>query len=39
VSGRLREVRDDIHALRAKARAEKGWIMDAYLLRKSGGKE
>jgi precorrin-6A synthase len=39
VSGRLPEVRDDIDALRAKARAEKGWIMDAYLLRKSEREE
>jgi len=31
-----RPVVHDIEAIRAKARREKGWIMDAYLLRKSG---
>jgi precorrin-6A synthase len=36
VSGRLSDVVNDIEAIRAKARREKGWIMDAYLLRKSG---
>jgi precorrin-6A synthase len=39
VSGRLSEVRNDIEAIRAKARREKGWIMDTYLLRKSGANE
>jgi precorrin-6A synthase len=39
VSGRLSEVRNDIEAIRAKARREKGWIMDTYLLRKSGASE
>jgi precorrin-6A synthase len=38
VSGRLSEVGNDIEALRAQARGEKGWIMDTYLLRKSGDK-
>jgi precorrin-6A synthase len=38
VSGRLSEVANDIEAIRAQARLEKGWIMDAYLLRKSGEK-
>jgi precorrin-6A synthase len=38
VSGRLSEVASDIEAVRAKARREKGWIMDAYLLRKSEEK-
>jgi precorrin-6A synthase len=36
VSGRLADVVDDIETIRAKARREKGWIMDTYLLRKSG---
>ncbi len=36
VSGRLSEVANDIEAVRAEARRAKGWIMDAYLLRKSG---
>ena len=38
VSGRLSEVVNDIEAIRAEARHQKGWIMDAYLLRKSGEK-
>ena len=38
VSGRLSEVVNDIEAIRAEARREKGWIMDAYLLRKTGEK-
>jgi precorrin-6A synthase len=38
VSGRLSEVVKDIEAIRAEARREKGWIMDAYLLRKSAEK-
>ena len=33
-SGRLADVCADIIETRAKARAEHGWIMDAYLLRK-----
>jgi precorrin-6A synthase len=38
VSGRLADVADEIDAIRASARREKGWIMDAYLLRKSEEK-
>jgi len=34
VSGRLREVMDDIERIRAEARARKGWVMDTYLLKK-----
>ncbi|MEU3186789.1 precorrin-6A synthase (deacetylating) [Streptomyces sp. NPDC006923] len=34
VSGRLSEVADRIVELRSAARARKGWIMDAYLLRR-----
>jgi len=34
VAGRLGEVADEIEALRAEARARKGWIMDTYLLRR-----
>jgi precorrin-6A synthase len=34
VSGKLTEVMDEIERTRAKARQEKGWIMDTYLLRK-----
>jgi len=34
VSGRLRDVMDDIERLRAEARNRKGWIMDTYVLRK-----
>ena len=33
-SGRLRDVTDEIIKMRAKARAEHGWIMDTYLLRR-----
>ncbi len=35
-SGKLAEVRDEIVAVRQEARARHGWIMDIYLLRKSG---
>ena len=38
VSGRLSDVGNDIEAIRAEARRENGWIMDSYLLRKSGEK-
>lgn len=34
VAGRLDEVIDTIHAARAAAKAEAGWIMDIYLLRR-----
>lgn len=34
VSGNLQKVKDDIVALRAARRADKGWIMDTYLLRR-----
>ena len=34
VSGRLRDVIDEIERVRQEARAKKGWIMDTYLLRK-----
>jgi len=37
VSGKLSDVMDDIERIRSKAREEKGWIMDTYLLRKSRG--
>ncbi|MBV1698313.1 MAG: precorrin-6A synthase (deacetylating) [Hyphomicrobiales bacterium] len=35
VSGRLADVAGEIEVKRARARAEKGWIMDTYLLRGS----
>jgi precorrin-6A synthase len=35
VSGTLREVGGEIERLRSEARERKGWIMDAYLLRRS----
>ena len=38
VSGRLSDVANDIETIRAAARREKGWIMDAYLLRKAEEK-
>jgi precorrin-6A synthase len=34
-SGRLAEVKDEIEAVRKRARDRHGWIMDTYLLRKS----
>lgn len=34
-SGRLAEVKDEIEAVRKRARERHGWIMDTYLLRKS----
>ena len=34
IAGRLAEVRDQIERTRAAARAEHGWIMDIYLLRR-----
>lgn len=34
ISGPLNETADKIKTLRAKARAEHGWIMDIYLLRR-----
>lgn len=34
--GPLAQVSDEIRAMRAEARARHGWIMDTYLLRKSG---
>lgn len=34
ISGPVREVADEIRAVRAEARARKGWIMDTYLLRR-----
>jgi precorrin-6A synthase len=35
VSGDLADVTDQIQAIRAEARARKGWIMDTYLLRRT----
>jgi precorrin-6A synthase len=34
ISGKLRDVREEIERVRQEARARKGWIMDTYLLRK-----
>lgn len=39
ISGRLGDVEDRIVAVRAEARAAKGWIMDTYLLRREGAAE
>jgi precorrin-6A synthase len=36
VRGEVREVADQIRAVRAEARSRKGWIMDTYLLRRAG---
>jgi precorrin-6A synthase len=37
VSGNLADVADQIQAVRREARERKGWIMDTYLLRRTGG--
>jgi precorrin-6A synthase len=34
VSGRLKDVADDIERIRAEARRANGWIMDSYIMRK-----
>ena len=36
ISGKLKEVVDDIERVRAEARKANGWIMDTYLMRRSG---
>lgn len=36
ISGKLSEVADEIAAVRAECRVRNGWIMDTYLLRRSG---
>lgn len=36
VSGNLHELMHDIERVRAEAKSRKGWIMDTYLLRRSG---
>ena len=38
VSGHLRERMQDIERIRREAREKKGWIMDTYLLRRTGEK-
>jgi precorrin-6A synthase len=39
VSGKLKDVVDDIERIRAEARQANGWIMDSYLMRKGRGEE
>ncbi|MDI6735168.1 MAG: precorrin-6A synthase (deacetylating) [bacterium] len=39
ISGRLRDVIEDIGRIRKEAKREKGWIMDAYILRRAEGNE
>lgn len=39
VSGNLRECVHDIERIRGEAKAKKGWIMDTYLLRRTGRPE
>lgn len=36
VAGKLSDVKDEIDKIRAEKRAQNGWIMDTYLLRKPG---
>lgn len=38
IAGRLGEVMSDIKTARARARQERGWIMDTYLLRRSNSE-
>jgi precorrin-6A synthase len=37
VSGKLKDVVDDIERIRAEARRANGWIMDSYIMRKGNG--
>ena len=39
ISGKLKDVTDEILRVREKLRREKGWIMDTYLLRRDGAGE
>jgi precorrin-6A synthase len=39
ISGKLKEVVDDIQRVRAQARKANGWIMDTYLMRRSGNAD
>ncbi|MDI6782321.1 MAG: precorrin-6A synthase (deacetylating) [bacterium] len=39
ISGRLKDVIEDIQKLRKEAKKRKGWIMDAYILRRVEGLE
>jgi precorrin-6A synthase len=34
IAGRLKDVADEIHRVRAAARERHGWIMDTYLMRR-----
>jgi precorrin-6A synthase len=38
LSGKLSDVKDEIEAVRRRAREQHGWIMDTYLLRKSDSR-
>jgi precorrin-6A synthase len=38
VSGKLKDVAEQIEQVRSEARRAKGWIMDSYLMRKNGGE-
>ena len=37
IAGHVRDVLDDVRRIRSARRAEKGWIMDTYLLRRRAG--
>ncbi|MGM4920319.1 precorrin-6A synthase (deacetylating) [Tardiphaga sp. 813_E8_N1_3] len=37
ISGKLKDVVDDIERVRTEARLANGWIMDSYLMRRGGG--
>ncbi|HDL08783.1 MAG TPA: hypothetical protein ENG35_08625 [Desulfobacteraceae bacterium] len=34
LSGRLKDIIEDLKKIRSKARREKGWLMDTYILRR-----
>jgi precorrin-6A synthase len=36
IAGRLSDVTDEIHRVRAAARERIGWVMDTYLMRRRG---
>jgi precorrin-6A synthase len=39
ISGKLADIKDEIEVVRARARRQHGWIMDTYLLRRSGSAD
>ncbi|MDP2753308.1 MAG: precorrin-6A synthase (deacetylating), partial [Nitrospirota bacterium] len=39
LSGKLRDIIEDLKKTRSEARREKGWLMDTYILRRPEGSE